>query len=297
MVTYEVIPVRSALNPVKGMAFRWSLNPYRGCRHACTYCYARPTHAYFQLNAGSDFSNIILIRREIVPTLRAEISRHRWKRELVAVGTATDPYQAAEGMWRLTRGFLATLAENGTPATIVTKGTIVVRDLDVLTDLQATAGVTVCLSIPTVNERIASQTEPGTPPPAQRLRALARLRGAGIHAGVLLEPLIQELTGDPGGIDDVVRAAADAGAALVQGIPLRLAPGVREYFLTRLADHRPALARAIGRDLGPNTTVRGSRERVRAALEAASIRYGVPTATALPEPTRPPSRQLALALV
>ncbi len=296
MATYEVIGVRSALNPVKGMAFRWSLNPYRGCRHACIYCYARPTHGYFQLDAGNDFSNIILVKEGIVPLLRAEISRRGWKRELVAVGTATDPYQAAEGRWRLTRGCLTALAENGTPATIVTKGTLVVRDLDVLSDLQTTAGVTVCLSVPTVNERIASQTEPGTPPPAQRLRALAKLRDAGIHAGVLLAPLIPELTGDPRGIDDVVRAAADAGAAFVNGIPLRLAPGVREYFLTRLADHRPALARAIGRYLGPDTTVRGSRERIRAAIEAASIRYGVPTAAARPEPTRPPARQLALAL-
>lgn len=227
---YEELRCKSALNRVQGMPFRWSLNPYRGCRHACVYCFARSTHAYFDLGAGADFSTVIFVKTNLATVLEYEVSRRGWSRELVAIGTATDPYQPAEGRYRLTRQALEVLARHRTPASIVTKGTMIVRDVDILAEMTARAGVTVCHSIPTVDEEIWRRSEPGTPPPRQRLAALRTLRDQGIRAGVLLAPLLPHLSARPDALADTARAAVESGACFLWANTLHLGPGVRAHF-------------------------------------------------------------------
>jgi len=223
------------------MPFKWSLNPYRGCAHGCHYCFARSTHAFLELDADADFSGVLFAKTNLPDALAADLSRRSWKRELVAIGTATDPYQPIEGQHRLTRQALELLVRFRTPASIVTKGTMLVRDLDVLERLADVAGVTVCHSIPTVDEAIWRRTEPGTPPPRQRLRAMQRLRERGIRAGVLMAPLLPGLSARPEALEATARAAADHGAAFVSPIVLHLGPGVREHFMDFLARAYPEL--------------------------------------------------------
>ena len=191
---YREIECKSALNRVKGMPFRWSLNPYRGCVHGCQYCFARPTHRFLELGIGDDFSGVIAVKTNVVEVLSRELSRPRCAREEVAVGTATDPYQPAEGSDRLTRGALQAFARFGTPVSLLTKGTLIVRDLDVLQELAESADVSVCFSGPTLDREIWRRMEPGTSPPWQRLEPMRRLLDAGVHAGVLMAPLLPGLS-------------------------------------------------------------------------------------------------------
>jgi DNA repair photolyase len=239
--TVNPLVVKSALNRVQGMPFKWSLNPYRGCAHGCHYCFARSTHAFFDLDADADFSGVLFAKVNLAEALAAVLGRRSWRREQVAIGTATDPYQPIEGSYRLTRQALEQLVRFRTPASIVTKGTLMVRDLDLLERLADVAGVTVCHSIPTVDEAIWRRTEPGTPPPAQRLRAMQRMRERGIRAGVLMAPLLPGLSARPELLEATARAAADHGAAFVSPIVLHLGPGVREHFLAFLARAYPEL--------------------------------------------------------
>jgi DNA repair photolyase len=244
---YEEVECRQALNRVAGMPFKWSLNPYRGCVHGCQYCFARSTHAYFQLGAGEDFSTIIFVKTNVAAALAGQVAARSWRREQVAIGTATDPYQPIEGTYRLTRQCLEVLARHRTPASILTKGTMMVRDLDVLGDLADRGGLTVCHSVPTVDEEIWRRTEPGTPPPRQRLKALEQLRLRGIRAGVLMAPLLPGLSATPARIEATVRAAADHGASFVGANVLHLGPGVREHYLAFVEEQYPGLAREYAR--------------------------------------------------
>src|SRR5262245_23468994 len=173
-----------------GMPFKWALNPYRGCTHACEYCYARKYQRHLELGAGDDFSSMIFVKVNLPEVLRREVSSAKWPRESVAIGTATDPYQPIEGRYRLTRRSLEVLAAAGTPASIVTKGPMVVRDIDVLKELARTAACHVYVSLPSVDEEAWTRLEPGTAPPAQRLRAVQELCQAGVDAGVLMMPLV-----------------------------------------------------------------------------------------------------------
>jgi DNA repair photolyase len=240
--TVNPLVVKSALNRVRGMPFKWSLNPYRGCAHGCHYCFARSTHAFLDLDADGDFSGVLFAKVNLAEALTGDLSRRSWRREQVAIGTATDPYQPIEGTYRLTRTALELLARFRTPASIVSKGTLMLRDLDVLERLADVADLTVCHSIPTVDEAIWRRSEPGTPPPAQRLRAMQRLRERGIRAGVLMAPLLPGLSARPEALEATVRAAADHGAAFVSPIVLHLGPGVREHFMGFLAREYPHLA-------------------------------------------------------
>jgi DNA repair photolyase len=209
--------------------------------HGCHYCFARRYHTYLDLNAGEDFSGVILVKVNAVAVLRGELARRGWRRELVAVGTATDPYQPIEGKYRLTRGILEALADAETPAGIVTKGPMVIRDRDVLEALRDRAGATVCVSLTTLDRELWRRLEPGTSPPHQRLRAVAALAGAGIQVGVLLAPIVPGLTTDRGNLEAVVRGAAEHGAAFVGAGVLHLEPGVREHFDTFLRAEAPEL--------------------------------------------------------
>src|SRR5688572_19462162 len=168
---YQEVTVRSALAHVTGMPFEWALNPYRGCTHACEYCYARKYQRHLELGAGDDFSSVIFVKVNLIDALRRELNRASWKGESVSVGTATDPYQPIEGHYKLTRRSLDVLTDSGTPFAIVTKGPMVVRDLDILKRATAGAGCEVLLSVPTVDAEALARLEPGTAPPTQRLPA------------------------------------------------------------------------------------------------------------------------------
>ncbi len=169
---YQEVACRSALNPVKGMPFKWTLNPYRGCTHGCHYCFARRYQTQFELNSGDEFSSVILVKVNFPEILRRELSRPSWKQESVAFGTATDPYQPIEGHYKITRRSLEAFVDYPTPMSLVTKGPLVVRDRDVLVELTRRSGCTVCVSIPSVDEDAWSTLEPGTAQPSRRLRAV-----------------------------------------------------------------------------------------------------------------------------
>lgn len=246
-VRYEEIACRSAVNRVKGMPFRWSLNPYRGCVHGCHYCFARRYHAYYDLNAGDDFTNIIFVKTNVATVLSEELSRRSWRREVVSVGTATDPYQPIEGKYRLTRGCLEAFVDWSSPIALVTKGTLIVRDVDVLAELSKRAECTVCFSIITTDTQLARELEPGTPPPVQRFRALRRLTDAGVNAGVLLAPVLPGITDDTASIEAVVATASESGARFLSVSMLNLKPGTKEHYLEFIETRYPHLSADYGR--------------------------------------------------
>ena len=232
---YREEPCRSALNRVKGMMFRWSLNPYMGCSHQCTFCYVRAFEKRADRPSDDRYGASIRVKTNVVEVLRRELARKGWKGELVAIGAATDPYQPAEGRYRLTRGCLEVLAEAANPFSIITRSPMIVRDVDVLLEAASRATVSATFSIPTLDHRIWRLTEPNTPPPRQRLRALTRLRDAGIEAGVGMAPILPGLSDKPELMADVVKAARDAGATSIWTNVLYLRPGTREHFLQYLA--------------------------------------------------------------
>jgi DNA repair photolyase len=251
--TYQEIRCRSALNRVKGMPFEWALNPYRGCTHACHYCYARKYQRHMELGAGDDFSTAIFVKVNLVEVLKRELSRATWPRAQVAVGTATDPYQPVEGEYALTRGALEQLALARTPVGLVTKGPMVVRDIDVLQSLTAAARCTIYVSVPSTSEDAWRKLEPGTAHPVQRLKAVRRLADAGIRACVLMAPLLPGITTSREAIFSTVRAIADHGATAVGASLVRLDAGTREHFLAVLAVEYPHLADGYERLFAQNS--------------------------------------------
>ena len=243
---YQEVRCRSALNPVKGMPFEWTLNPYRGCTHGCHYCYARRYHTeQFALDADDQFASVIFVKTNVVEVLRRELGKPSWDGSLVAVGTATDCYQPIEGHYRLTRGSLEVLAELRNPVSIVTKGPMIVRDTDVLQELTRRAAspsaVTVCISVPCVDEDVWRALEPGTAPPLQRLRAVRHLVDAGVHTGVLMNPIVPGISSKPALIERTVKAIADHGAQFIGSNVMYLQGGTREHFMRWLAEHHPQL--------------------------------------------------------
>ena len=236
---YREEPCRSALNRVRGMPFEWSLNPYMGCAHQCTFCYVRAFEARADRPSDDRYGRSIRVKVNVADVLRRELARASWKREGVAVGAATDPYQPAEGRYRLTRACLEAFAEAWNPFSLITRGPMVVRDIDVLVDAASRADVSVMFSVPTLDPEVWRTTEPGTAPPRQRLRALSRLVDAGIKAGVGMAPILPGLSDRPEQLEEVVRAAREAGATSIWANLLYLRPGTREHFLQALARDWP----------------------------------------------------------
>jgi DNA repair photolyase len=237
-VTYREVEVKSALNAVKGMPFDWSLNPFLGCAHACFYCFSRAYHArYREKNVGSDFDSNVEVRVNIADVLRREIRRHR--EGSLAIGTATDPYQPIEGKYQLTRRCLEALVDYPMPTSIVTKGPLVVRDIDVLKRLDEKTDLTVYFSVPCVDEEIVKKTDPGTAPPRQRLRALRMLRDAGIDAAVLCMPVLPGISDSEESLDAAARAASEAGATAFRHRPLKIDVEIQEYYYDFLATEFP----------------------------------------------------------
>jgi len=240
-VEYREEPCRSALNRVQGMGFKWSLNPYMGCVHRCTFCYVRAFERRADRPSDDRYGTSIRVKINVPQVLAAELARPGWKRELVAVGAATDPYQPAEGKYRLTRGCIQAFAAARNPFSLITRGPMIVRDIDVLQHAAPRAEVDVTFSVPTLDLDIWRRTEPGTAPPRQRLRALRMLVDAGLDVGVGMAPILPGLSDDPARLADVVRAARDAGATGVWCNILHLRPGTREHFLEHLARDWPTL--------------------------------------------------------
>jgi DNA repair photolyase len=238
---YQEVRCRSALNAVEGMPFAWTLNPYRGCTHGCHYCYARRYQSQFALGGGDEFSSIIFVKTNFVEVLHRELNARTWNAEYVAIGTATDCYQPIEGHYKLTRRTLQALHERGNPAGVITKGPMVVRDKDVLVDMTRAAGVTVHISVPTIDATAWQQLEPGTANPMQRLRAVRELAEAGIRVGVLMNPIVPGITSKPALLEETVKAIADHGATFMGSNVLFLQGDARTHFLGWLSETHPSL--------------------------------------------------------
>jgi len=276
-VEYREEPCRSALNRVQGMPFDWSLNPYMGCAHRCTFCYVRAFELRADRPADDRYGASIRVKTNVAEVLRRELARPSWQRDGVAVGTATDPYQPAEGRYRLTRACLEVLAAAANPFAIITRGPMILRDLDVLVEAARRASVSVTFSIPTVDVEVWRRTEPGTAPPHQRLRALKELVDAGIKTGVGMAPILPGLSDKPEMLADVVRAARRAGATGVWAKLLYLKPGTREHFLAALERDWPELLPEYERSYGkraylPAEKTKPVTEQVRELARAHGVR-------------------------
>ena len=243
-VTFEEIECKSALNRVNVPAMphlSWSLNPYRGCQHACVYCFARGNHEYLGYNTGRDFEQRIVVKVNLVEVLRRELKRPGWRREHVTIGTACDPYQQAELKYGLTRGALQGFRDHASPCSLITKSPNVLRELPVLRELSAVAECTVLFSVATLREEVWRHIEPETAKPLHRLEAMARLTDAGVRCGVMLAPIIPGLTDDKENMESVVQAAREHGAAFVGDNVLYLKPGTKEWFMPFLRETYPHL--------------------------------------------------------
>jgi DNA repair photolyase len=305
---YREEPCKNALNRVKGMGFKWSLNPYMGCAHQCTFCYVRAFERRAERPSDDRYGSSIRVKINVAEVLERELQRKSWKGELVAVGAATDPYQPAEGRFHLTRACLSVMAQAGNPFSIVTRGPMIVRDLDVLQEAAARADVSVNFSVPTLDQKIWRYTEPHTSPPIQRLRALKRLVDGGIRAGVGVAPILPGLSDDPRLLEDVVKAARDHGATHVWANVLYLRPGTREHFMDKLAKIWPELVPmyeelyATRAYLGDKETrpLRGHVQQLAKRYEIAdrrTVRLAVPTpAELMGTADESPDGQLALVL-
>jgi DNA repair photolyase len=238
-VEYREEPCRSALNRVRGMRFKWSLNPYMGCFHRCTFCYVRAFEQRADRPSDDRYGTSIRVKVNVADVLRRELAKRSWEREWVAIGAATDPYQPAEGRYKLTRACIETLGQASTPFSIITRGPMIVRDLDVLAEAARRADVSVTFSIPTLDEEVWRKTEPSTAHPRQRLRAVKRLVDAGIKAGVGMAPILPGISNSPSQLAEVVKAARAAGATGIWTNLLFLKPGTREHFLDALARDWP----------------------------------------------------------
>ena len=241
---YQEVRCRSALNAVKGMPFEWTLNPYRGCTHACHYCYARRYHTQFELGSDDEFASVIFVKTNLIEVLRKELQKPSWEGDYVAVGTATDCYQPIEGHYKLTRRALETFCEFRNPVGVVTKGPMVVRDKDVLADLSARAGCSVYISVPCVDDDVWRALEPGTAHPMQRLRAVHELVEAGIRTGVLMNPIVPGLSSKPALMERTMKAIADHGARFVGCNVMFLEGGTRDHFMRWLSAEFPSMVDA-----------------------------------------------------
>jgi DNA repair photolyase len=295
-VAYREEPCKVALNRVKGMPFEWSLNPYMGCVHRCTFCYVRSFERRAERPSDERYGTSIRVKTNVAEILRRELGRTRWRNEGVVIGAATDPYQPAEGRYGLTRSCLEVLRNASTPFSIITRGPLIVRDVELLAEASRRAPVSVTFSVPTVDDDVWRTTEPGTAPPRQRLRALKTLVEAGVRASVGMAPLLPGLSDHPTQIARVVDAAREAGACGVWANLLYLRPGTREHFLACLERDWPELVPEYerlyaGRAYLPRSEVQPARDEVRRLARERGIR------DRRPEPLRPQTRDEQLSLL
>jgi DNA repair photolyase len=296
-VEYRIEPCRTALNRVTGMPFNWSLNPYMGCAHRCTFCYVRAFEKRADRPSGEAYGSSIRVKENVAEVLRGELARPSWRGESVAIGAATDPYQPAEGRFRLTRACLEALAEPANPFGLITRSPMIVRDLDVLADAARRAEVSVTFSVPTLDREVWRRTEPGTAPPHQRLRALERLVAVGIRTSVGMAPIIPGISDRPKQLAEVVRAARQAGACGIWANLLYLTPGTREHFLESLERDWPELLPEYERLYRDRAYLRASDATpVRDTVRELARRHGVRDRRLLRLDPPPAPEQLSLAV-
>jgi len=242
-INFHEVRARSALNRVPGgrYGFGWTINPYRGCSHACVYCFARRTHTFLEMNAGRDFEREIVVKVNVPELLRAELARPGWRRELVALGTNTDPYQWVESRYRMMPAILEALEAANTPVSVLTKSPLAMRDVEIYERMSKRLPVSVNLSVPTLDEEAWRATEPHTPSPSARLDAVAELRRRGIDSGVLIAPLMPGINDDPSQVQPIVDRAKEANATFLGGVALHLRDEVKDVFFAWLQEKRPDL--------------------------------------------------------
>ena len=300
--TYLEDTCKSALNRVpeaSRVPFRWTINPYRGCTHSCHYCFARAFHTYLDLGVGEDFSSKIVVKTNVVDVLRRELASPKWTGETIAMGTATDPYQHCEGRYKLTRGVLEALADFGNPLSMLTKSTMIVRDLDVFKRLNEAADVTVSMSVGTLDEDVRRVVEPGTPPGRRRLEILARFAEAGIRTGVLVAPVLPGLTDDDEHLEEVLAACAAAGVSYAAPIVLHVRASIRPHFIPWVERTYPALVPLYRELYGTRAYApKAYQQEVTARVQRLRERHGLDRTTAYGSRrlARPRSEQLTLAV-
>ncbi|QJT05047.1 radical SAM protein [Streptomyces asoensis] len=299
-ITFHEIRARSILNRVPGasrMPFEWTVNPYRGCTHACVYCFARKTHSYLDLDTGTGFDTQIVVKVNAPDLLRRQLASPRWHGEHVAMGTNVDCYQRAEGRYRLMPGILSALRDRANPFSILTKGTLILRDLDLLRQSAEVTDVGVSVSVGFTDTELWRTVEPGTPAPQRRLDVVRTLTDHGIGCGVLMAPVIPFLGDEPAQLRATVRAIAAAGATSVTPLALHLRPGAREWFMAWLGQHHPYLVRRYERlyadgAYAPKWYQRRITRQVHELAEEYGIgptRAGMPRRIPRPEPVEEPN--------
>ena len=296
-VEYREEPCKSALNPVKGMGFKWSLNPYMGCVHRCTFCYVRHFEQRSDRPSDDRYGTSIRVKSNVAEVLRQELGRASWQYEHVAIGAATDPYQPAEGRYKLTRACLEALRDASNPFSIITRGPMIVRDLDVLVEAARRTSVSVTFSVPTVDEDVWKRTEPSTAHPRQRLKAVKALVDAGVNARVGMAPILPGISDRPDQLREVVRAARKAGATGVWANLLFLKPGTREHFLEHLAEDWPEQV-PLYEELYAGKSYLGAdvMKPVRTEVSRLAREYEIGDRRAIPLSPPPEPEQLSLSL-
>ncbi|MER5526315.1 Rv2578c family radical SAM protein [Streptomyces sp. NPDC002677] len=308
-ITFHEVRARSIINRVPGasrMPFEWTVNPYRGCSHACVYCFARKTHSYLDLDTGIGFDTQIVVKVNAPDLLRRQLGSRRWLGDHIAMGTNVDCYQRAEGRYRLMPGIISALTEHANPFSILTKGTLILRDLDLLRRAADVTDVGISVSVGFVDAELWRTVEPGTPAPERRLDAVRALAEAGIGCGVLMAPVIPFLGDHPAQLRATVRAIAAAGATSVTPLVLHLRPGAREWFMSWLAAHHPHLVRRYERLYAEGAYApKWYQRRITRQVHELAEEYGIgpnragsprrmPLPTAEEEPAPPEPTQLTL---
>ena len=292
-ITFYEVHARSIINRVpeaSRMAFNWTINPYRGCSHSCSYCYARNSHTYLDMDAGLDFNSRIVVKVNAAELAARELARPRWAGEHVAMGTNVDCYQRAEGRYRLMPGIIGALRDAANPFSILTKGTLILRDLDLLADAAEVTDVGLNVSVGFIDRDLSRSVEPGTPSPGRRLAVCSALGDRGLRCGVLMGPVLPFLSDSPGQLAATVRQIAEAGAAMVSPIVLHLRPGAREWFLQWLQEQHPGLVEPYRRLYGSRAYApREYQQRIAAMVTDLARQYGVGRASP-PAARRPAGR-------
>lgn len=295
-ITFHEIRARSVLNRVPGasrMPFEWTVNPYRGCTHACVYCFARKTHSHLDLDTGIGFDSQIVVKVNAPEVLRRQLASPRWHGDHVAMGTNVDCYQRAEGRYRLMPGILSALRDHANPFSILTKGTLILRDLDLLRQAAEVTDIGVSVSVGFTDPVLWRTVEPGTPAPERRLDVVRTLAGHGIGAGVLMAPVIPFLSDEPAQLRATVRAIAAAGATSVTPLVLHLRPGAREWFMAWLGQHHPYLVRRYERLYADGSYApKWYQRRITRQVHELAQEYGIgPAHGAAPRRIRPPEQE------
>jgi DNA repair photolyase len=274
--TYQEVRCRSALNRCHGMPFmKWTLNPYRGCTHGCHYCFARKYQSHLELDAGDQFASVIFVKTNFVEVLRRELDKPAWAKESIGFGTATDPYQPIEGTYKLSRGTLEALRDAASPVGIVTKGPMIVRDIDVLKDLSSRTTCRVHMSVPTVDEDAWEKLEPGVAHPMQRLKAVRQLVDAGIDCGVLMAPIVPGFSTQPAKIERTIKAIADSGATSVGAMVMHLEGGTRDHFMSLITREYPEMVAKYEKLYASKYVSKDYDKRVQEVVSLMRARYGV----------------------